>query len=46
MKFVFGVGDGGSISVFTRAGVLVLVLIGSYFIDKLTKLFFTVSLQR
>ena len=28
-------GEGGSTSVFTGVGVLVLVLIGSYFIDKL-----------
>ncbi|MFA6904395.1 MAG: hypothetical protein WC236_15075 [Gallionellaceae bacterium] len=28
-------GEGGSTSVFTGVGVLILVLIGSYFIDKL-----------
>jgi hypothetical protein len=27
-------GDGGSTSVFTGVGVLIIVLIGSYFIDK------------
>ena len=32
-------GEGGSTSVFTGVGVLVLVLIGSYFIDKLTDSF-------
>ena len=28
-------GEGGSTSVFTGVGVLILVLVGSYFIDKL-----------
>ena len=32
-------GDGGSTSVFTGVGVLVLVLIGSYFIDKFTHVY-------
>lgn len=31
------VGDGGSTSVFTGVGALVLVLVGSYFIDKLVQ---------
>jgi hypothetical protein len=30
-------GDGGSTSVFSGVGVLVMVLIGSYFIDKLAQ---------
>ena len=32
-------GEGGSTSVFTGVGVLILVLIGSYFIDKLGKVY-------
>lgn len=32
-------GEGGSTSVFTGVGVLVLVLIGSFFIDKLTHVY-------
>jgi high-affinity Fe2+/Pb2+ permease len=32
-------GDGGSTSVFTGVGVLVVVLIGSYFIDKFTHVY-------
>lgn len=31
------VGDGGSTSVFTGVGALVIVLVGSYFIDKLVQ---------
>jgi len=31
------VGDGGSTSVFTGVGALVLVLVGSFFIDKLVQ---------
>jgi hypothetical protein len=31
------VGEGGSTSVFTGVGVLVLVLVGSYFIDKIAQ---------
>ena len=31
------VGDGGSTSVFTGVGALVVVLVGSYFIDKLVQ---------
>lgn len=31
------VGDGGSTSVFTGVGALVIVLLGSYFIDKLVQ---------
>jgi hypothetical protein len=33
------VGDGGSTSVFTGVGALVIVLIGSYFIDKFANSF-------
>ena len=32
-------GEGGSTSVFTGVGVLILVLVGSYFIDKLGKVY-------
>jgi len=31
------VGDGGSTSVFTGVGALIVVLVGSYFIDKLVQ---------
>ena len=33
------IGNGGSTSVFTGVGVLVVVLIGSYFIDKFTHVY-------
>jgi len=32
-------GEGGSTSVFTGVGVLIIVLVGSYFIDKLAHAF-------